>query len=259
MIKKHTEAYKSGYNPITFENGTAGMDFGIIALGKNDACSNDEKKERAFLLIEGDAEIEYNGQKQLIRRDSFLDDNPVCLHVPQGIKVSIMARDKSEVAYFAVGNEADFSAEFYTQEDCTTDTFGKGTLGETSVRYVRTVFDDNNAPYSNMVVGEVVNFPGKWSSYPPHHHAQPEIYYYRFYPEQGFGFSCEGEDVTKIYDRDTAVITGGLVHPQVAAPGYAMYYIWTIPHTPKRWKKDRIFIERDAWMLQDDAQIWPDK
>ena len=37
-----------------------------------------------------------------------------------------------------------------------------------------------------------------------------------FFPEQGFGFSCEGEEVTKVYNGDTAVIKGGEVHPQVA-------------------------------------------
>ena len=38
-----------------------------------------------------------------------------------------------------------------------------------------------------MVLGEVVNLPGKWSSYPPHHHPQPECYFYRFDKPMGFG------------------------------------------------------------------------
>jgi 5-deoxy-glucuronate isomerase len=85
------------------------------------------------------------------------------------------------------------------------------------------------------------------------------VYYYRFHPSQGFGFSCEGEDVYKVYDGDTAVIRGGVVHPQTAAPGYAMYYVWVIPHTPKRWVLDRQYLDKDVWMLEDGAKIWPDK
>ncbi len=49
------------------------------------------------------------------------------------------------------------------------------------------MFDLDNAPQSNLVMGEVFNQPGRWSSYPPHHHPQPEVYYYQFEHPEGFG------------------------------------------------------------------------
>jgi 5-deoxy-glucuronate isomerase len=79
-------------------------------------------------------------------------------------------------------------------------------------------------------VGEVVSLPGRWSSYPPHHHAQPEIYYYRFDPPQGYGHAELGDEVFKVHQHDLLRITAGNDHAQAAAPGYHMYYLWAIRH-----------------------------
>ena len=52
-------------------------------------------------------------------------------------------------------------------------------------------------------MGEVVTAPGGWSSYPPHHHEQPEIYHYRFTEPQGYGHAECGDDVFKVRQYDT--------------------------------------------------------
>lgn len=112
---------------------------------------------------------------------------------------------------------------------------------------------------NEFVFGEVINYPGKWSSYPPHYHNQPEIYFYRFLPETGFGFAGYGNEVFKIGNNDTLAIQGGLSHPQVAAPGYAMYYLWVIRHLD-----DDPYLKADvepehAWLTDREAKIWPVK
>ena len=45
----------------------------------------------------------------------------------------------------------------------------------TAQRQVNTIFDYDTAPYSNMVLGEVINDRGNWSGYLPHYHPQPEV------------------------------------------------------------------------------------
>ena len=60
------------------------------------------------------------------------------------------------------------------------------------------------------MLGEVVTLPGGWSSYPPHHHPQPEIYHYRFTHPQGFGHAELGDDVFKVRHYDTIRILAGL-------------------------------------------------
>jgi 5-deoxy-glucuronate isomerase len=76
----------------------------------------------------------------------------------------------------------------------------------------------------------VITYPGRWSSYPPHHHPQPELYYYRFDRPQGYGHAECGDEVYKVREHDVLRIPGGRDHAQCAAPGYHMYYLWTIRH-----------------------------
>lgn len=262
MLIKQRTPFPRGYTAITEEDGKHSemmMDFGILIQESGDREESRDPKERAFLLMNGKAEISWGGESRVIERNSVLDENPWVLHVPAGTAVSLQAlRDGTEWAVQKRSNDKAFEAKLYTQEECLSQHFGAGTMQETSTRTVRTVFDSSNAPWSRMVIGEVINHPGKWSSYPPHHHAQPEIYHFRILPEQGFGFSSQGEDVYKVYNRDTVTILPDIVHPQTAAPGYAMYYIWMIPHLEhdQFGPDSRIFTDEHKWLQDPDAAIW---
>ncbi|MEI3362668.1 MAG: 5-deoxy-glucuronate isomerase, partial [Oscillospiraceae bacterium] len=74
--------------------------------------------------------------------------------------------------------------------------FGGELMGCMS-REIKTFFDLDNAPFSKMVLGEVLNLPGKWSSYPPHHHPQPEVYFYRFDYPDGFGAGFANGEISR--------------------------------------------------------------
>ncbi len=96
-----------------------------------------------------------------------------------------------------------------------------------------------------LMVGETINKPGCWSSYPPHKHdtnrpgqesAMEEVYFYLLKPRQGFGVQClyDAPQVAErleaaflVRDGDTVVLPHGY-HPAVAAPGYQLCYLWTL-------------------------------
>jgi 5-deoxy-glucuronate isomerase len=132
-------------------------------------------------------------------------------------------------------------------------------MNETSTRIVRTVFDYTNRPESNLVIGEVIGLPGRWSSYPPHHHPQPEIYHYRFLPEQGFGLTAIGDTPHIIKDKDTICIRDGEDHPQVTAPGYAMWYLWVIRHIEGNHYGVQTVADEHKWVNSPEAKIWQPK
>ncbi len=219
----------------------------------------DNEKEIAVLVLDGKLKISWNNESVDVERHSIFDEEPSCLHVSKGVSIEIESVENGEILIQKTENNQDFIAKFYGAADCKSDVFGEGVLGDTSRRVVRTIFDYFNAPYSNMVMGEVITYPGKWSSYPPHHHPQPEIYYYRFDKPQGFGCAIIGEDAFKITDHSMAAIPGGLVHPQATAPGYAMYYCWMIRHLDNNPWTARIDEEAHNWLLDKAAKIWPDK
>ncbi|MCL6557727.1 MAG: 5-deoxy-glucuronate isomerase [Firmicutes bacterium] len=263
MRIRQDKPFSKGYNPITRyddkENPTL-MDYGALILPKGHVESSSEAKERAYLLIQGEVTFEWEGCRVTAKRNSFLDENPWCLHVPANVAVRITGvGETSEISVTKTENETRFDSKLYTPEECASERRGEGTMKETSTRIVRTIFDKSNAPWSNLVLGEVINFPGKWSSYPPHHHLQPEIYYYKFYPQNGYGFSQLGEDVVKVKDSDTVLIINDESHPQVTAPGYAMYYVWVIRHLDGNPYITPTFEPEYLWVTQKGAVIWPDK
>jgi 5-deoxy-glucuronate isomerase len=249
------------------------MDFGILKLLPEEEWTEESKtNEQCWLLARGTAQINWEAtgpqnaaaQSAEISRPNLFDYAPYCLSVPRQSKVSIKAGVGGvEFYYTATENANQFEARLFTPEECMSEFRGSGTMRETSTRIVRTCFDDTNRNESNLVIGEVIGVPGKWSSYPPHHHPQPEIYHYRFLPEQGFGLTLIGDKPYAIKDRDTILIREGEVHPQVTAPGYAMWYLWVIRHlddahygpatgTP-------IFVEEHKWVMGDENKIWEPK
>ena len=263
MIAKKDNDFKTGYTSITEQDGKNPemlLDFGILKMNKDDVHTDEQKKERAWILIKGSVVFEWEGRRAEGVRASCFDENPVALHVPEGVPVKIYAAEDSELGVEACDNDKLFESKFYSKEDVRCDIFGAGALNEASIRTVRTVFDGETSPESNMVMGEVINHPGKWSSFPPHDHPQPEIYHYRFFPEQGFGVSLLEDDAFIVKDGDSSLIMPDKTHSQVASAGYAMYYIWMIPHLPEdRWlPTTRYFRKEHEWLLEKDVKIWPE-
>lgn len=261
MIANNIDGFNGGYNTICTWDDDSGMmmNIGIIKLEKEDIYVNDDPLEQAILLIKGDVTFRWGDHCVRVKRDSCFDELPICLHVSSVCPFTVTAHSDAELISQGVQNDAYFTSRLYDSSNTQSEVFGKDALNHTSIRTVRTIIDDTVAPYSNLVMGEVINHPGKWSSYPPHRHDQPEVYHYRFEPEEGFGISVIGEEANKISHGSTALIPGGKVHPQCSAPGYAMYYVWMIPHKPKRWLKDRVFEEKHEWLLEPSAVIWSEK
>ena len=254
---------KTGYNEICNMNDNHPdmlMDIGIqvISAGETVKISEDDK-EVAVLLLDGEVVLEWEDRSETAVRRSIFDENPVALHVAHDVGITITAKDNAEILIQKTTNEKDFASKLYTQEDVGTEIFGDGVWENTARRACRTVFDYSNAPYSNMVMGELINYPGRWSSYIPHGHDQPEVYFYRFDREEGFGAAFLGDEAFKIKNNSAFFIPGGPTHPQAAAPGFAMYYCWMIRHLKDNPWTSRDNDERYTWLLEKDAKIWPNK
>ena len=242
---------QNGYNSMTTSDSKMLMDIGYQVMGPKEILSFiDTIKETAFVILTGQISITWDDQTETMERKSLFDENPYCLHVPANTKVQIKAVSAAEVLIQKTENEKLFPAKFYRPEDVQCDQFGAGMWNGTAERIVRTIFDYTNAPYSNMVNGEVINRPGRWSGYIPHTHPQPEVYTYKFDKPQGFGCSFIGEEAFKISHNSWSAIPGGDSHPQVTAPGYAMWYSWMIRHLPgDPWNKTRTDDPDHVWLL----------
>ena len=257
------ENYDYGYNVIAEMDGKSSnmlMDVYLYKFKANEQLIlHDTDKETAVLMLDGKIKLTWEEQQAELERNSIFDEDPSCLHVAKEVTVKIEFFSEGEILIQKTTNDKKFDSKLYKQDDCRSDIFGENVLGDTSRRIVRTIFDYSNAPYSNLVIGEVINFPGKWSGYIPHTHPQPEIYFYKFDKPQGFGCSIIGDDVFKTVHNSMSAIPGDLVHPQTSAPGYAKYYCWMIRHLDNNPWVARVDDEQHTWMLKEDAKIWPEK
>ena len=190
-------------------------------------------------------------------RYSVFDQEPVGFMVSKNSKVCVENLGAiAEIIEIKTFNPRDFKPQYIFPSNVTIEERGKGLLGNTAYRLVKTIFDKKNAPDSNLVIGEVVNLPGRWSSYPPHHHLQPEIYFYKFQPKQGYGFAQMGDEAVKVKHNDAIKILNGIDHPQVAAPGYVMWYLWVIRHLPDNPYLGFEYNLEHQWTLDKKAKIW---
>lgn len=209
-----------------------------------------EQEELAVLLLSGKIVFQYNGQTEQADRKDVFTEGPWCLHVSRRQKVSVTAAAESEILVQRTENEREFLPRLYRPEDAPWTYSSVGKFGGVAQRRVSTIFDHEIAPYSNMVLGEVLNDRGNWSGYLPHRHPQPETYYFKFDRPEGFGASFVGDQVFKSVDGSFSAIPGGELHPQAVAPGYQMYTCWMIRHLDGNpWlQTDRCEDEQYTWL-----------
>lgn len=262
MKHKFTEGFTKGYNKIVTPNNDPemmGMEFGIVAMASGDTLDFNYNQEVVYDLLSGKVEISWQGKSKIIERENCFHAGAILLHVPQNINVKIVCiSDNAEIAVSHTDNDKYFEPRLMYPEDCISanEERGAGMMNECSTRLVRTFFDRSTCPETNFYIGEVVHYPGKWSSYPPHQHVEPELYFYKFLPENGYGLAEYGEDAYKIKNNDLMAMPKNVTHSQAAAPGYAEYYLWCI-----RLQEDTNIIttvvpEYD-WVTQEGAKFFP--
>lgn len=261
-IIRQPQGFELGLTTITrieeTEQATQ-MNFSILKLAPAQSFHIKPGLETACLLMTGELHIETGEQSLTFLRNHLFDDPPVALHLSTTGEALLSARTHCEIAVIQTINEREFSTQIFTAENMLENEHrGQGLLNNTSYRIVRTIFDKRNRPDAELVLGEVINFPGCWSSYPPHYHPQPEIYHYRFTEPQGYGHGELGDDVFKTENFMTVKILDSQVHSQTAAPGYGLYYIWAIKHLPGQPYNVPTFEKAHAWTktVQANDKVW---
>lgn len=206
-------------------------------------------EEIAVLLLSGNIALVSGGVSETVSRESVFTEGPFAVHACCATEITVDALTDSEILVQCTHNDAQFPSKLYRPEDAPWGYSCVGKFGNVAKRRVNTIIDKDIAPYSNMVLGEVLNDRGNWSGYLPHRHPQPECYYFKFDKPEGFGASFVGDEVFKSVDNSFSAIPGGALHPQSVAPGFQMYTCWMIRH-----------LDGDPWLQttrnEDEKYIW---
>lgn len=255
--------FQKGYNSMITEAEhpeMMGMEFGVVAMSQGDRLSFNYAQEVVYDLLFGEVTFGWNGEERTVRREDCFHEGAILLHVPQNTEVTICCGKEAEIAVCRTANEKAFQARLLLPEDClcANEERGTGQMQECSTRLVRTFFDRSVLPETNFFIGEVVHFPGKWSSYPPHQHVEPEMYYYKFLPENGYGLAEYGDDAFKVRNNDLTGMPENVTHSQCAAPGYSEFYLWCI-----RLRDDAAIVTtmvpEHTWVTSSEAKFFPDE
>ena len=261
MISNYRGGFGPGYTAITIA-GEAGDDtgisMGVLQLAAGESHVATLAGETAFLLMDGAIAGSVGGLGFQLSRASLFDDSPACLHAAAGTPVEIRAEDGFRAHRLRLREPGVLRAARVpagrrrgraSRAKARSEVAACGSCARSSMRTTR-------RPKFELVLGEVVTLPGGWSSYPPHHHPQPEIYHYRFTHPQGYGHAEHGDEVFKVRQYDTIRIPAGHDHAQCAAPGYGMYYAWVIRHLPGKPYDVPEFTAEHAWTMKPGAKIW---
>lgn len=232
----HPHGFEVGLNPIaTLASSQPDCElyFSSIKLNKGQEYCCNARYEFAALLMIGRVRFHYADQQHQAERSDYFAQMPKALHCAAQTKAWIEALTDCELLLIETENTQYFDPVFFDEHNCLEiDARGKNLLEDTSHRQVRTLFDKRNRPQSNLVLGEIITYQGRWSSYPSHYHDQAELYHYRFSEPQGFAFAEQGNKVLRVGHYDTYSIAAGEAHAHCTAPGYALYTLWCIRHLP---------------------------
>ncbi|CEK09199.1 5-dehydro-2-deoxygluconokinase [Legionella hackeliae] len=259
---KRRNGFSDGLNSIVRLHDTGvnvDMNFSALKLKAGQKFAFGLHYEFAAVLMTGRVIFSYQQEEVTCERADYFNEAPIVLHCSAQLAAQVEALTDCEILIIETENTQTFSPMLFGQHNLVEfDHRGKDLLEDTSYRLVKTVFDKRNRPQSNLVLGEIITFQGRWSSYPSHHHAQPEVYHYRFSEPQGFAFGENGKDVLRIEHNDTFKIALGQEHAHCVAPGYAMYTLWFIRHQQNNPYITPTFCEEHEWTRKPQAikRVW---
>ena len=213
-----------------------------LALSDLDAGQSFESPgdlETVVVVLGGVVDVEANGESlgSAGGRSSVFEGPGYAVYSPPGTALRLKATTPAQLAIATApaGQGAPLEARIIGPGDQRLADVGKGNWSRT----VRTILGPAHAA-GRLLLGETINPPGNWSSYPPHKHdreAPPEevrleeVYFFKVDPPEGFGvqvrYDDAGTEAFTVRDGDSAVIRSGY-HPLVAAPGYSLYYLWVM-------------------------------
>ena len=232
-----------GYNRI-FDIGEYRMRltrFGLIKLAAGMTyAGNTGENELALVLLGGKCSVKGDGFDfaEVGGRKNVFDGKPYTVYLPRRTAYTVTALTDLDIAV----NESPATRDTARPTVITPEMTRTISIGRYNFTRAATIMLDEKFDSEHFYIGEGMIPSGNWSGYPPHKHdvdalpgeiAMEETYFYRFDPARGFGiqkvYTPDGliDETYTVRNNDTVAIARGY-HPLCGAPGYQMYYLWTM-------------------------------
>jgi len=215
--------------------------YGRILLGpdKPSASFETEGRETALIVMRGACALTIDGE----RHELGLHD---AAYVPRGCKVEVASQVDTDIVECSAEVSGDYPLQIIRYSDIAADPKLKFTAGGVSTSRDLNIVIGNNVKAGRLMAGFTRSKPGNWTSWPPHEHTAlaEELYVYFDMPAPAFGIQLvytrpEAPELAAIVREGDAVLMPAGYHPNVAAPGHGINFIWMM--AARREGVDRLF------------------
>jgi len=170
------------------------------------------------------------------------------IYVPRGSTVHVTSSTEVDLVECAAEVTGDYPLQIVRYADVVREPSQKFRAGGPATSRDLNIIIGDKVRAGRILAGFTRSVPGNWTSWPPHEHAEllEEVYVYFDMPPPAFGIQLvyttpeRPEFVGLVHDGDAVLMPGGY-HPNVAAPGHSINFIWMM--AAHREVTDRLFGE----------------
>ena len=197
------------------------------------------KEETGLICLSGEVEVKVGSERfKLGERDS--------IYIPRGSSIQLETHSSADIAEFSSDVEGKYPLQVVRYADIKNDKSMHFVAGGAATTRDLNILIGKNVEAGRILAGLTISEPGNWTSWPPHEHAAmlEEMYVYTQMPAPAFGIqfvytnTSEPELATIVRDGDAVLMPRGY-HPNVAAPGHRIGFLWAM--AAHREKEDRQF------------------
>ena len=229
LIFSGTASKKGRHVAVTPSNSTLEhLAYGRIRLDAEQprAAFETGGRETALICMHGACTLTVNGTPHAI-------DTYDGVYVPRGAKVEVTTTGEVDLVECSADVTGDYPFQIVRYADVKQDPALKFTAGGDATTRDLNIIIGKNVQAGRLLAGFTRSRPGNWTSWPPHEHTDllEELYVYFDMPAPGFGIQLvytepeKPEFVSLVRDGDAVLMPAGY-HPNVAAPGHSINFIW---------------------------------
>jgi 5-deoxy-glucuronate isomerase len=184
------------------------------------------RHETAFLCMGGACTVTVNGEPHAI-------DTYDAIYVPRDSSVEVTTEKSVDLVECSAEVEGKYPLQIVRYADVKNDPALHFRAGGAATTRDLNILIGKNVEAGRLLAGFTRSQPGNWTSWPPHEHTQmlEEVYVYFDMPAPAFGIQLvytdpeKPEVATLVRDGDAVLMPAGY-HPNVAAPGHSINFIW---------------------------------
>ncbi|RYZ05094.1 MAG: hypothetical protein EOO73_21035 [Myxococcales bacterium] len=184
------------------------------------------RRETALLCMHGGCSVVVDGARHVLGQYD-------AIYVPRGSSVEVTTDSNVDLVECAAEVDGEYPLQVVPYATVSQNPAQKFTAGGPATSRDLNIVIGDNVKAGRILMGFTKSQPGNWTSWPPHEHTQllEEVYVYFDMPAPAFGIQLVYTDpqtpelVSIVRDGDAVLMPAGY-HPNVAAPGHGINFIW---------------------------------